>query len=384
MSYPIITKIETIIVDLPTIRPHHLSMAIIKNQAMVIIRLHCSDGIEGNGESTTIGGLNYGSESPEGMKLTIDTYIAPLLIGSDATAIQKAMVLLDKNIQGNYFAKSGIETALLDAQGKRLKVSVATLLGGSLTQTLPVLWTLASGDTHKDIEEAQELLASRRHNTFKLKIGRNEPSVDIKHVSAIKKAVGDSIKITVDVNQAWNESTAKKSIAILQDAGIDLIEQPIIKENKEGLARLTSYFHVPIMADEAMCTPSDAFHLAKIRAGSVFALKTAKAGGLKNIIKIAGIAEAADISLYGGTMLEGTIGTLASAHVFSTLKSLDWGTELFGPLLLTDEIVIKKINYTNGKLEIPKGYGLGIELDLDKMEKYRRQPINTKPLCYTS
>ena len=83
-------------------------------------------------------------------------------------------------------------------------------------------------------------------------------------------------------------------------------------------------------------------------------------------------------------MLEGTIGTLASAHVFSTLKSLDWGTELFGPLLLTDEIVIKKINYTNGKLEIPEGYGLGIELDLDKIEKYRRQPINTKPLCYTS
>jgi len=89
MTYPIITEIETIIVDLPTIRPHHLSMAIIKNQAMVIIRLHCSDGIEGNGESTTIGGLNYGSESPEGIKLTIDTYIAPLLIGSDATAIQK-------------------------------------------------------------------------------------------------------------------------------------------------------------------------------------------------------------------------------------------------------------------------------------------------------
>ena len=384
MTYPIITEIETIIVDLPTIRPHHLSMAIIKNQAMVIIRLHCSDGIEGNGESTTIGGLNYGSESPEGMKLTIDSYIAPLLIGSDATAIQKAMVLLEKNIQGNYFAKFGIETALLDAQGKRLKVSIATLLGGSLTQTLPVLWTLASGDTHKDIEEAQELLASKRHNTFKLKIGRNDPSIDIKHVSAIKKAVGDAVKITVDVNQAWNESTAKKSIAILQDAGIDLIEQPISKENKEGLARLTSYFHVPIMADEAMCTPSDAFHLAKIRAGSVFALKPAKAGGLRNIIKIAGIAEVAGISLYGGTMLEGTIGTLASAHVFSTLKSLDWGTELFGPLLLTDEIVIKKINYTNGKLEIPEGYGLGIELDLDKIEKYRRQPINTKPLCYTS
>lgn len=373
VHYPAIKRIEAIIIDLPTIRPHHLSMTVMKKQTMVIIRLHCSDGIEGLGESTTIGGLSYGEESPESIKINIDTYFTPLLLGKDATNIHAAMLLLDKNIVANRIAKSGIETALLDAQGKRLGVPVSTLLGGAITNSLPVLWTLASGKTETDIEEAQHLLAIDRHNTFKLKIGYQEPSTSIGHVVAIKKALGDRAKVTVDVNQAWDESTAKQSIAKLQDAGIDLIEQPIAKENFEGLARLTQMFRIPIMADEAQADLSDAFKLAKMRACDVFALKIAKSGGLYNILKTAAIAEASDISLYGGTLLEGTIGSVASAHVFSTLHKMSWGTELFGPLLLTDDIVKTKVDFSNSSLKIPQGAGLGLELDEDKLEKYRRK-----------
>lgn len=368
-----IYKIETIIVDLPTIRPHHLSMTVMMKQSMVLIKIYSDDGIVGIGEATTIGGLSYGAESPEGMKLTIDQYIAPLLIGQDATNIHLLRQRINKNVQHNTFAKAGIETALLDAQGKRLNVSVSTLLGGAVKDKLEVLWTLASGDTTKDIEEAKKLMTENRHNTFKLKIGRNDPKVDVAHVSAIKKAVGDDVKITVDINQAWDEYVAKKWIAVLQGNGIDLIEQPIVKTNFEGLARLTEYFEVPIMADEACATISDAMKLCKIRGGSVFAVKIMKTGGLYDAYKIAGMAEACDIALYGGTMLEGTIGTVASAHVFSTATNMPWGTELFGPLLLTDDIVTQKIVYKDNALELPTGPGLGIELNEDKIEQYKRK-----------
>ncbi|MRT33041.1 muconate cycloisomerase, partial [Xylella fastidiosa subsp. multiplex] len=70
---------------------------------------------------------------------------------------------LESVARGNRFAKSALESALLDAQGKRLGVPVSTLLGGAVRTRLPVLWTLASGDTARDIEEAESLLASRRH-----------------------------------------------------------------------------------------------------------------------------------------------------------------------------------------------------------------------------
>ena len=130
-------------------------------------------------------------------------------------------------------------------------------------------------------------LANGRHNIFKLKIGWQAPSVAIAHVSAIKKALGNRAKITVDVNQAWDESTAKLYIGKLQDAGVDLVEQPIVRDNFDGLARLTRLFTVPIMADEAQGDLADSFKLAKLRASDVWALKIGKAGGLYNVLKAA-------------------------------------------------------------------------------------------------
>ena len=367
-----ITSVEAILVDLPTIRAHQLAMATMQQQTLVIVRLRCSDGIEGIGEATTIGGLSYGDESPEGIKLTIDTYLAPALAGEDATNVHAAMARLNKIARGNRFAKSALETALLDAQGKRLGVPLATLLGGAVRTTLPVLWTLASGDTAKDIDEAERLLAERRHNTFKLKIGRRSVRDDVAHVSAIKRALGDRARVTVDINQAWNEADAAGGIAMLEAAGIDLIEQPTPREQRTALARLAARFVVPIMADEAVCGPEDAMELARLGAADVFALKIAKSGGIFGMLRTAAVGDAAGIALYGGTMLEGSVGTIAAAHGFCTLPQLAWGTELFGPLLLKDDIVVERPAYRDFSLHLPEGPGLGLALDEDKLAHYRR------------
>jgi muconate cycloisomerase len=90
-SYPRIEEVETFLVDLPTIRPHQLAMTTMSDQTILIVRIRTSDDIIGVGEGTTIGGLSYGAESPEGMKLTIDTYIAPHLVGGDANRIGALM-----------------------------------------------------------------------------------------------------------------------------------------------------------------------------------------------------------------------------------------------------------------------------------------------------
>ncbi|MFM0711384.1 muconate/chloromuconate family cycloisomerase [Paraburkholderia phytofirmans] len=367
-----ITSVEAILVDLPTIRAHQLAMATMQQQTLVIVRLRSSDGIEGLGEATTIGGLSYGDESPEGIKLTIDTYLAPAIVGLDATNINDAMLKLNKVARGNRFAKCAIETALLDAQGKRLGVPVSTLLGGAVRKTLPVLWTFASGDTQRDIDEAETLLAERRHNTFKLKIGRRSVRDDVTHVSKIKAALGERAKVTVDVNQAWNEADAALGIEALEAAGIDLIEQPTPREQRGALARLASRFIVPIMADEAVTGPEDALELVRGACADVFALKIAKSGGIYGMMRTAAIADAAGVSLYGGTMLEGSIGSIASAHGFSALPQLAWGTELFGPLLLKDDIVIARPQYRDFDLHLPEGPGLGLHIDEDKLAFYRR------------
>jgi muconate cycloisomerase len=364
--------VETFLVDVPTIRPHVLAMATMYRQTLCIVRLHCSDGTVGIGEATTIGGLAYGDESPEGIKLAIDTYFAPLLTTCDASRPATVMAALSKTIVGNHFAKCAVETALLDAMGKRVGLPVSELLGGRMRDAVPVLWTLASGDTDRDIAEAEDMIDRRRHDMFKLKIGKREVAADVAHVAAIKQALGTRASIRVDVNQAWDEVSARRGIDILADAGVDLVEQPIAKANRAGMARLVKRARIPIMADEALRGPDDAYDFAARGAADVFAVKIEQSGGLFAAKRVQAIADAAGIGLYGGTMLEAGIGTIASAHVFATFPQLAWGTELFGPLLLTEEILAEPLGYGDFALQVPQGAGLGIALDEDKLAFLRR------------
>ena len=367
-----ITDIDTWVLDVPTIRPHVLSMTSINRQVMALVFVRCSDGIVGVGEGTTIGGLAYGPESPEGIKLAIDRYCAPLLLDQDAEQPSAAMARVRAHVVGNHFALNALETALLDAAGQRLGQPVSTLLGGRMRNALPVLWTLASGDTARDIDEAETMIEARRHNVFKLKIGKRDMVSDVAHVAAIKKALGARASVHVDINQAWDLATARQGVARLADAGVALVEQPLSRHDRHGMAMLTKTSGLSIMADEALCGTQDAMAFAVNRAADVFSIKAAQAGGLFAARDVAAIARAANIEVYGGTMLEGSVGTAAAAHLCASLSSLAWGTELFGPLLQSEDILAEPLKYGDFMLQVPTGPGLGITLDMEKVRHFRR------------
>jgi muconate cycloisomerase len=161
-------------------------------------------------------------------------------------------------------------------------------------------------------------------------------------------------------------------LPLLAEAGVDLVEQPVALRNVAGLARLARQTPVAIMADEALNGPETAFVLASQAAADVFALKIEQSGGLFAAAKVAAIAEAAGIGLYGGTMLEAGVGTAAAAHLFSTLGRMEWGTELFGPLLLTEEILETPLDYSDFGLAVPTGPGLGVTLCERQLNRFRR------------
>jgi len=368
-----IASLDTIIVDLPIIRPHVLAMTTMNQQSIVLVRIRDSEGIEAIGEGTTIGGLSYGEESPEGIKLAIDTYIAPILMTCDPARVGAAMAKVAKSVFGNHIAKCAVETALLDMAGKRLGIPVSELIGGGrVRDSLPVAWTLASGDTGRDIEEAEHLLAERRHNIFKLKIGKRTVRADAAHVAAIKRAVGDRGSVRVDVNQNWSEAQADLGMRLLEDAGVDVVEQPVARHDHAAMTRLSAKHVVPLMADEALHGPADAFAIAATGGARIFAVKIAQSGGLLPAHAVATIAQAGGVGLYGGTMLEAGVGTAASAHLCATLPILAWGTELFGPLLLAQDILAEPLRYADFEVAVPAGPGLGIALDEDRVAFHRR------------
>lgn len=368
-----IERMQARILDIPTIRPHKLSFGSISRQSPVIVQLWLKDGACGFGEAATIGGPSWNEESPESILHAIQNYLAPALIGQDAGGFEAALARMDKACKGNAFAKSAVEMALIDAVARTRGLPAWQLLGGKMRQSLPLAWTLASGDVARDLEEAQRRLDEKRHRIFKMKIGARLPADDVDHVSQIARGLQGRATLTVDVNQAWDGNTARRYLPQLIESGVTLIEQPVAKWNVAALKELSASLQgALIMADETVCTVQDAMMLAREKASHVFSLKVAKHGGLICTRKVAAVAEAADIGWYGGTMLETSLGSAASAHVFSTLAGTHHGCELFGPQLLVDDIVENKMPIVDFELQLPDGPGFGVEVSLVQLERFDR------------
>jgi muconate cycloisomerase len=367
-----IAAIRSTIVDVPTVRRHKLSSLSVTAQSYVIVELRLANGVEGVGEAATLGGPRWSEESVESIKATIDAYLAPALLGERADRFEAAGARMDAAARRNNAAKAAVETALFDAVGKTLGVSAGLLLGGAVRDRVPVLWTLASGDPGQEIEEAERKLAARLHDTFKVKIGAQSPEADLARLRRLAGALEGRASLIVDANQAWDETTAARSLPVLAELGVRLVEQPLPAWNIPGMARLRGRSAVPLMADECVFSAHDMLAVASAAAADVVSLKLVKHGGLLNTRKVAAVAEAAGIGLYGGCLLESSIGAAAHLQVFASLRELAWGCEHFGPQILTDDLVTEPLRFEDFHVRLPTGPGIGVTLDNDKLRRYAR------------
>jgi muconate cycloisomerase len=367
-----IVSIRSTIVDVPTVRRHKLSSLSVTAQSYVIVELRLANGAEGIGEAATLGGPRWSEESVESIKSAVDAYLAPVLIGAPANRFEAARTRMEAAAKRNNAAKAAIESALFDAVGKTLGVPAGQLLGGAVHESLPVLWTLASGDPAQEIEEAERKLAARLHNTFKVKIGAQTPEADIARLSDLARALTDRASLIVDANQAWDETTALRYLPVLAELGVRLVEQPLPAWNLTGMARLRARSTVPLMADECVFSAHDMLDVVRTGAADVVSLKLVKHGGLLATRNVAAVAEAAGIGLYGGCLLESSIGAAAHLQIFGGLRELAWGCEHFGPQILVDDLVEQPLRFADFRIHLPAGPGLGVTLDQEKLRRYAR------------
>jgi muconate cycloisomerase len=368
-----IAAVRSTIVDVPTVRGHKLSQTSVTAQSYVIVEVRLANGVTGIGEAATLGGPRWSEESVEAIKANIDGYLAPALLGVAADRFAVAGARMDGAAKRNNAAKAAIETALFDAVGKTLGVPAALLVGGIVRESVPVLWTLASGDAGQEIEEAERKLAARLHDTFKVKIGALVPEDDLVRLRRLATALEGRARLIVDANQAWDETTALRCLPSLAELGVRLVEQPLPAWNVAGMARVRSRTTVPLMADECLFSAQDMLTVAQAAAADVVSLKLVKHGGLLGLHKVAAVAEAAGIGLYGGCLLESSIGAAAHLHAFAGLRELGWGCEHFGPQILSDDLVTAPLHFADFHVHMPAGPGIGVALDHDKLRRYARQ-----------
>jgi muconate cycloisomerase len=211
------------------------------------------------------------------------------------------------------------------------------------------------------------------HNTFKVKIGAQTPEADMARMRRLASALEGRASLIVDANQAWDETTALRCLPMLADIGVTLIEQPLPAWNILGMARLRTRSTVPLMADECVFSTHDMLDVVRAGAADVVSLKLVKHGGLLAMRDVASVAHAAGVGLYGGCLLESSIGAAAHLQVFAGLRDLAWGCEHFGPQILTGDLVTEPLHFEDFHIHLPTGPGIGVTLDQDKLRRYARQ-----------
>ncbi len=338
---------------------------------LTFVRVLTDEGLEGVGEVRM---LNHTDALLGYLAEAVPNHV----LGSDRMAIEDLVTRMYRNDYGRAgeIVMSGIATveiACWDILGQALGLPVYKLLGGAVRDRFPVLWTLASGDPAQEVEEAERKLEARLHRTFKVKVGAQAPEADMARMRHLARALEGRAELIVDANQAWDETTAVRCLPVLAELGVRLLEQPLPAWSIAGMARIRARSTVPLMADESVFSAHDMLAVAQAAAADVVSLKLVKHGGLLNLRNVAAVAKAAGIGLYGGCMLESSIGAAAHLQAFAGLRELAWGCEHFGPRILTDDLAEEPLRFENFQVHLPTGPGIGVTLDHDKLRRYARQ-----------
>lgn len=341
-------------IAIPLKEPFRISLGVIETAHSLVIELITNEGINGLGEAGP--SLIIAGEHISGQKVILEM-LAKKIIGMDPLDIEKISYLIRKAVPYNFAAKAAIDIAIYDIIGKACNVPLYKLFGGyhdevETDMTIPL-------DESEKMAEKAAIHVNCGFEILKIKVGTNLKD-DCKRIKAIRDIVGGHIKIRVDANQAWSAKQALEHIKKIEQYDIELIEQPVLAADLEGLAHVTKNSPIPIMADEAVFTAQDALKIASLKAADMINIKLMKCGGLGEAMKINAIAESAGITCMLGCMVEEIgIAILAAAHLAKGLKNIVT-TDLDTPLFLSNVPIKEGLSIENGKIVLSERHGLGI------------------------
>jgi muconate cycloisomerase len=216
--------------------------------------------------------------------------------------------------------------------------------------------------------------------TIKCKTGL-DPGRDVELVRRLREAVGDAVQIRVDGNEGYRSVTEAVEVTRRQEEfGILLCEQPVA--GAESLARVAERIEAPVMADESAWTVHDILELHELRAAECFSCYVTKPGGLHRARQQAELAAALGMACDIGGSIELGIGNAANLHLGAALPNATLpsvcpvtkpagagGPEIAG-IYYTDDVVAEPFRFEHGRVLVPDGPGLGVEVDVEKLRRY--------------
>ncbi|WP_431030546.1 dipeptide epimerase [Lysinibacillus sp. LZ02] len=352
-----IQSIETFEVAVPLIKPFKTALRTVTTAQSIYVVVTDEAGKKGYGEAPPTHVIT--GETLVSIKHTIDHILAPVLIGKDLMHSERVFTVLHETIIGNTSAKAALDMAIFDLLAKQINQPLFHYLGG-YRDTIETDFTVSVNEPNEMADDAESYVANG-FDVLKIKVGIGDIGTDITRIKAIRERVGNQIKLRLDANQGWEAKEAVRAIRQMEDAGleIELIEQPVIRYDFEGLKYVTNHTYTPIMADESVFSPDDLKRILAMRAADLVNLKLMKSGGIYKAYKMNKMAEAYGVECMVGSMIETKIGVCAAAHFAASQRNIT-RYDFDAPLMLAEETIDGGIQYNGRVITFPEDSGLGI------------------------
>lgn len=247
----------------------------------------------------------------------------------------------------NPFLVCALDMAGWDLFGKMRGVSLQKLFNGQTDRAPLTDYTIGIDSQEKMLEK----MLAKPWPIYKIKVGTAD---DLPRLKAIRAHTQSTLR--VDANAAWSLETALQLLPALKEIGVELVEQPLAKEDWEGMSILYKQSPLPLIADESCVGLSDVPRCADLFHG--INIKLTKCSGLTPARQMIEKARNLKLKIMLGSMNESSVGTAALAHL---LPFVDYA-DLDGPLLL-DEDLATGIQFDNGRVIVSANAGLGVELN---------------------
>ncbi|MGW1199775.1 enolase C-terminal domain-like protein [Streptomyces sp. NPDC002536] len=328
------------------------------------------DGVSGLGECAPRPYVT--GETTEGVVEELRRVDLPLLFRRlrDTDAGELAALLLRDGFERTFGIHGGnnlvclLETAVLDRLGRVLHRPLAALLDGPSppdgTGPLPISQVMDLGIT------AERFLATRGPFHFVKIKASGDIGRDVAAVTAVRRALGRHVPVSVDANMSWTTQTAPAHMTALRDCGADLVEEPLPKGSWDALRALRRRTGLAVMLDESLCSPADARAAVAADACDAFNIRVAKCGGPTHSARIIGIARQHGVPFQVGVQVA-EVGPLIAAGRALAFRNRDAVTveagqsdRFFDPMIVSPAPAVDRTANT----VTPTGHdGHGLELN---------------------
>jgi o-succinylbenzoate synthase len=354
---PTIAELDARVFDVPLVTPFGIASGTQEVANNVLCTLRLSDGSVGVGEAAPFPAV---SGETQAQVLGALATLAPALVGQDAERYRRVAGIARELLEAVPSALAAVDVALLDALCRRAGRSLWQHFGGAESRIVTDI-TIPTGDVAAARAAAERARAAGCRE-LKIKVGRGDLALDVERVRAVH-AAAPSCTLILDANAGLSAQAALELLGALGPARarVVLFEQPVAREDWDGLSEVERSGGVPVAADESARSASEVAELARRRVVSVINVKTAKTG-LFGAWDMAAVAQAHGLELMIGGMVETELSMTASASLAAGMggfRYVDLDTFFFmGPRPLAGGFVVNGPELDLAEL----GSGHGVEV----------------------